>query len=301
MPDKRIVSDELWQRVKARQSHRSRTAGEKVKGGLRRQRRPGAGRAPKYLLSGLLKCAACEASFTLTNATRYQCASHHDGGPGACDVSLSVPRERVEGVVMEFVQDDLLNPHRLAEVAERYRAAGSSGMVIDHGPRIAILEKERANLVAAIRAGGLVEELGADLKSITAELARLKIERPKPILAPRVMSPEAIERRRAELLQRLTEGGPIAREVLREMFPRAIQLQPDENGRHLWALVADDEDMVRINLLYSNREERLRAQEVVVLAAFAAQAQAQAQVGINGSGGVICISHTPDFIDIPLR
>jgi hypothetical protein len=92
--------------------------------------------------------------------------------------------------------------------------------VIDHGPRIATLERECAHLVAAVKAGGLAEELGAELKGIAAELARLKAERPRPLPAPRAMSPEAIERRRTELLQRLTEGGPVAREVLREIFPR---------------------------------------------------------------------------------
>ncbi|MFZ1867167.1 MAG: zinc ribbon domain-containing protein, partial [Steroidobacteraceae bacterium] len=280
----RIVSDELWQRVKARQSHRSRTAGSKVRAALQRQRRPGGGRAPKYLLSGLLKCSACEANFTLSNGARYQCSSHHDGGSGACDVSLSVLREHAEGVIMEFVQDDLLNPHRLAEIAERYRAAASSEIVIDHGPGIAMLERERANLVAAIKSGALVEELGADLKGVTAELARLKEERPRPIPAPRVMSPETIERRRTELLQRLAEGGPVAREVLREMFPNAIQLQPDDSGKHFWALFADDADMTRINLLYGSREERLQVQQAAVLAAFAAQSQV---VGNNGSGGRI--------------
>lgn len=280
----RIVSDELWQRVKARQSHRSRTAGAKVKAALQRQRRPGGGRTGKYLLSGLLKCSACEASFTLSNGDRYQCSSHHDGGPGACEVSLSLLRDRAEGVIMEFVQDDLLNPDRLTEIAERYRAAASSEMVIDHGPRIARLEQERANLITAIKAGGLAEELGTELKGITTELARLKAERPKPVTLPRVMSEESIERRRMELLQRLAEGGPVAREVLREIFPNAIQLQPDDSGKHFWALFPDEADMVRISLLYGSREERLQVQEAAVIAAFAAQSQV---VGNNGSGGRI--------------
>ena len=64
------------------------------------------------------------------------------------------------------------------------------------------------------------------------ELAALKVERPKPISAPQVISPKAIERRRTEPLQRLAEGCPVAREVLREMFPRAIQLQPEDVNRH---------------------------------------------------------------------
>jgi hypothetical protein len=41
------------------------------------------------------------------------------------------------------------------------------------------------------------------------------------------------------------------------MFPNAIQLQPDDSGRHFWALFADA-DMTRINLLYGSREEDCR-------------------------------------------
>ena len=182
----RIISDELWSRVKQRQMHRSRVAGARVKAGLRR-RKPGGGRDGKYLLSGLLKCSVCHGSYALSNKVRYQCSSHHEGGPGACDVSLSVPRTRVENVIRGYVEDELLDPARLLEIGERYRAAAGSEIVIDHGPRIAKLEQERANVVAAIKAGGLVVELGAELKELTAELARLKSERPKPLRAPRKM------------------------------------------------------------------------------------------------------------------
>lgn len=264
--------------AKVRQNHRARIAGDKVKAGLRR--RPGSGAAGKYLLSGLLKCSQCRASYALSNKIRYQCSSHHEGGPGACEVSLSVPRTRIEGVIKGFIEDELLNPHRLLEIADRYRAAAASEIVIDHGPRIAKLEQERSNVVAAIKAGGLADGLGSELKTITAELGRLKAERPKAVTLPRVMLAESIERRRAELLQRLAEGGPVAREVLREIFPDAIQLQPDESGKQLWALFMYDQGPARVNLLYDTEEERAAAQSAGTLAAFEAYA-----VGNNGSGG----------------
>src|SRR5690606_9284610 len=58
----RIVSDALWRRVKARQAQQSKLLGVKIRGGLRKHRTAG---RTKYLLSGLLRCAACEASFVL--------------------------------------------------------------------------------------------------------------------------------------------------------------------------------------------------------------------------------------------
>ena len=117
----RIVSDELWARAKARQASQSRKSGELVKGGLRKNR-AGAGPAPRYLLSGLLRCAACEANFVLSNGTRYQCATHVNGD--ACSVALSVPRARVESVIMECVQTDLLNPRKLAAAEQSLLVSG---------------------------------------------------------------------------------------------------------------------------------------------------------------------------------
>jgi hypothetical protein len=181
-------------------------------------------------------------------------------------------------------QHELQHTGRLIEVGERYRAATASGIVIDHGPQIAKLEKDRANLVAAIKAGGLAAELGPELKAITTELARLQAERPKPLSAPRALSAESIERRREELLQRIKEGGPIAKAVLREIFPNSIQLQPDESGKHLWALFVYDEGATRINLLYATAEERISAETAATLAALQANAE---RVGINGSGGTL--------------
>jgi len=73
------------------------------------------------------------------------------------------------------------------------------------------------------------------------------------------VSAESIERRREGILRRLAEG-PVVREVLRESFPNAIQLQPDESGKHLWAVFVYEEGATRINLLYGSEEERINAE-----------------------------------------
>jgi hypothetical protein len=57
----------------------------------------------KYLLSGSLRCEAGRPPFALRNGTRYQCSSHHEGGEGACSVSLSGPRDRIEGVFIDYM------------------------------------------------------------------------------------------------------------------------------------------------------------------------------------------------------
>lgn len=187
----RIVSQELWDRVKARQALQSRGSGEKVNAGLHRRR--SGGPTPKYLLSGLLKCSACSGSFVLTNATRYQCASHHDGGDNACAVSLSVPRERV---VLDCVETDLLNVKRLTELEQRYAdAQRGAAIVVDVGPRLAALEQEIRNITDAIAKGLVSDALASRLKAAEAERARLLAVREKPVIKPRRISAATIERR----------------------------------------------------------------------------------------------------------
>jgi hypothetical protein len=76
--------------------------------------------------------------------------------------------------------------------------------------------------------------------------------------------------------RRLAQGGDIARSVLRELFPHAIFLQPDDSGKHLWAEFCGAEEALRVSLLYATAAERHAA----ATADFGA-------VEINGSGGVI--------------
>jgi Recombinase zinc beta ribbon domain len=125
-----------------------------VVGGLRKHR-PGAGRPSHYLLSGLLECDVCRAGFVLSNGTRYQCASHVNGGDRACDISLSVPRERVERVILDFTVAGL--PRILEAVEARYRHPEHPA---DRGAEIKHLESQRERLLAAIKMGGELQGSG---------------------------------------------------------------------------------------------------------------------------------------------
>jgi hypothetical protein len=142
-PSLRIISEELWQRVKDRQLKQAHELGVRVIGGLRKHK-PGAGRPSKYVLSGLLKCEACRAGFVLSNGLRYQCASHTNGGDAACAISLSVPKERAERIILGFAEREA--PTILAAL-DRYSEVHAS---TDYRPRIAVLEREIANLTDAI-------------------------------------------------------------------------------------------------------------------------------------------------------
>ena len=105
---------------------------------------------------------------------------------------------------------------------------------------------------------------------------------------PRKLGVGDIERLRADTLDRLAKGGDVARATLREIFPDAIHLHPDDSGgEHLWAVFPCDEGALRVSLLYNTEGERLSALDAAVIAAFARSTEGTAQVGTNGSGGRI--------------
>jgi site-specific DNA recombinase len=236
----RIVPQELWQRVKARQKLRSHTLGANVKGALRR-RAAGGGRPPRHLFSGFLRCGKCGAAFTISNGERYQCATHVNGR--ACTNTLSVRRSVVESVLLKNVKADLRDPEIIAEVERRVARAlaARSKPKADNGKRIAELAKEIEHLADAI-AGGLLKASPALAKRLAAaetELEGLQADdrRAKAPIAGRIMP--RVGKMFVALVEQLEENlkrdPERARAALTSIFGERVALEPDESGRFLWA------------------------------------------------------------------
>jgi site-specific DNA recombinase len=234
----RIVPQALWERVKARQAHTRRTVGARVKGALPRNA-PGAGRPPRYLLSGLLRCGVCDASFTLADARAYACASHVNGG--ACSNRLRVGRTFVENRLMASVKADLRDPAIVAEVELRLcRALGARKPKADPRPRIEELKREIDNLTDAIAAGLLKSSpaLARRLAAAEAELEQLQTERQAKAPVVGRIVPKIGESFLA-IVDRLEEhlGRDVARSrsALTDAIGDKFVLTPDESGKFLWA------------------------------------------------------------------
>ena len=230
----RIISDELWQRVKDRQAKQAHELGTRVIGGLRKHK-PGAGRPAKYLLSGLLKCAECHAGFILSNGTRYQCASHVNGGNDACKVSISVTRERAERQIRGCVRTHLSHPDILAQMEKLY--SGAQAPAVDCSARLATLDQQERNLTAAIKDGGDIPALLAALKDVQTERAKLRAAQDAFRVRPVPRSAESLERRIERLLQQLDSSDEGARAVMQQVFPDSIWLQPSGCGKYLIAVL----------------------------------------------------------------
>ena len=127
-PELRLVSDETWARVRARDtpatygSHNAR---------------------PKYPLSGLLLCAECGKAMTLAGGTnsrgygvqRYVCSTrrHHGDGNFGCSNGMGVSRLVAEELIIEPLRDRLLND-------QNFLTAVSALEKLDEKNRVVVFE-----------------------------------------------------------------------------------------------------------------------------------------------------------------
>jgi DNA invertase Pin-like site-specific DNA recombinase len=117
VPELRILDDDLWQAVKARQtslridyarSMDSADVGEE----LRMKRRP------KSLLSGLLVCGTCNGPVSLRGQDRFGCSAHLNRR--SCTNARTVKREALEARVLEGLSHRLMAPEIVAEAIHAY-------------------------------------------------------------------------------------------------------------------------------------------------------------------------------------
>ena len=171
----RVVSQELWERVQTRLRTQRNKSGA-IREALHKNARTG--RGPKYLFSGLLKCAVCGGNFIIVNEHSYGCGTHKDRGPHVCSNNLKVPRRVVEAKLLESIKHDLFTePYiRLFKqetaklLAERKRKI-TDKKAIDR--KLAKAEQEIDNLLSAIKAGIVTASTKSELEKLEAERERL--------------------------------------------------------------------------------------------------------------------------------
>ncbi len=168
-PELAIIDQPTWQAAQARLgATRSQTQ-------QRRQDNPraGPGRAPRHLLSGLLRCQACGGPLVVVDRYRYGCSTHKDRGQAACPSRLRIPKASADAALLSQVKTNLLSEAAFKDF-ERAAAAELKQSAPDlHAlrARAAAAESARTNIMNALRAGIITASTRAELIATEAECA----------------------------------------------------------------------------------------------------------------------------------
>jgi hypothetical protein len=115
VPELRIVPQELWDAVKARQAQMARdTRPDRRKAEFWKHQRP------RYLLSGLMKCGVCGANYTKYGASRFACAGARDRA--TCTNGITVRGDDVENAILDGLKSRLMEPALFEEFAREFIA-----------------------------------------------------------------------------------------------------------------------------------------------------------------------------------
>lgn len=159
IPDLRIISDEVWDRV------------HDVKYMKGKNRPLHVQRRPKHLFSGLVHCGVCGGGFTVHSKNKLRCSRKHEGG--SCTNGHVISTETLETKILKGLEGHLLSDEAFARFVKTYNE--------ERAQIRAELEKNRFNrekeLTAANRRIKQIVNLmadGMDSKALRAELIELE-------------------------------------------------------------------------------------------------------------------------------
>jgi site-specific DNA recombinase len=240
--DLRIVPDDLWDAVKARQFG-LRSARKKV--ATSAQEASSRARRPKYLLSGFLHCARCGGKLTIagTGKKRYYCQDAKEKGPSVCTGMIGVIQSNAEMAVLKGLKRDLLSTKMMNAFREAYgqqyerttAMMGDDRKSLDR--RLAKVGIEIKNLIGAVKAGMHSQSLRDELRA--AENTEIELQRQiEAANRPATSLPHDLEERFAALVRDLEatlgqqEHVVMAKEVLETLVDK-ITVEENPDGGHL--------------------------------------------------------------------
>ncbi|MBT1159632.1 recombinase family protein [Aminobacter anthyllidis] len=233
VPELRIVGDELWQAVKARQSEiadRLVNLTEAAQAHHQRNRLNSA-RRPKSLLSGLVFCGCCEGPYSLRSVDRFACSSHTSNG--SCPNKRTIARSELEQRVLAGLKNRMMAPEAAAVAMRAYaeetnrlnreRRANADGW----NAELVKVEKQIRSIIEAIKAGMFHVSMKAEMDALEARKADLTNQlaaapQDKPDLLPSISSLYA--RKVAQLTEALNhpDDRPQAAAALRSLIEKIV-------------------------------------------------------------------------------
>jgi site-specific DNA recombinase len=174
VPDLRIVPQELWERVKVRQD--SVALGKSTKNqevGFWDRRRP------RYLLSGLVKCAECGSGYAKISQSHFGCAGARN--KGTCNNRKSVRRDILEETVLRGLQDRLMTEEHLdlfcKEYTKELNASRAAARTTHHQQvaRLSRITHELDRLIDALIEGVPAERVKTRMHALEVEKSELEL------------------------------------------------------------------------------------------------------------------------------
>jgi site-specific DNA recombinase len=230
VPELRIVSDEIWQAAKARQTSVQR------KWSAKDPRRFNQFRRAKYLFSGLTKCGECGAGFIVYSREHLGCFGARDRG--TCTNRMTIPRREVEERVLDALQSKLMRKdffeefcREFAKETNRLRMEQRAG-VTSAKRELVRLEARRKKIVESIMEGVRGRDVKDELIAIGQRRDVLEAQvktanEPPPLLHPSMADLYRTKvQQLAEALQR-DDARTEASEMLRGLID-AIVLIPEK-------------------------------------------------------------------------
>jgi site-specific DNA recombinase len=235
VPDLRIIEDDLWQRVKARQNAVRTEMGKDITGNpLNRAHRR------KFLLSGLLECGGCGAGYAVLSQDRCGCATYRS--KAACTNNVTINRQTVETRVLSGLKNRLLTPDLVAtfvtafqqELARLQRDTVTTQARLKD--QLATVERKLEGVLRAIENGAWNDILQKRLNELEAQQTALReqlqtTDSPAPVVR---LHPNAATLYAAKIadLQAALDQPDIrleAIDVLRTLIERIV-LTPDKSA-----------------------------------------------------------------------
>ncbi|WP_439563194.1 zinc ribbon domain-containing protein [Roseinatronobacter sp.] len=171
IPELRIIEDDLWEKVRARQGAlKSKDTAVPV---WDRRR-------PKTLFSGLMKCGCCGSGFSKVTKDSFGCSAARNKGRAVCTNMALIKQADLEARVLNALAHHLMDPEAVAVfceayTAERNRLASSATNTRSEIERkLAKVKHDHAKLVDAIIAGVPADQVKD--KMIALDEQRVSIE-----------------------------------------------------------------------------------------------------------------------------
>ncbi|MFC5373785.1 recombinase family protein [Brevundimonas faecalis] len=189
VPELRLLDDELWQAVKDRQTatRLNRNDDGKATEHFRDRRRP------KYLFSGLTKCACCGGGYSMISADLVGCATARN--KGTCDNRKNIRRDQLEARVLNALRYHLMEPALFKEFCDEFTRETnrlrmeSRAAITDAESEIKRIDRDLEMLLNLILKGGAADKLNAKMVALEGRQKELQAfldnaDEPPPILHP---------------------------------------------------------------------------------------------------------------------